>query len=184
MRFNVGDRLKNINCDYKDITFGDIVTVESYCEIKDHYTIKETPYTWYLGSEYWELVEPKVAEEETKMIKTLSELEEENAYKLGDVYKCIYSIDNNSDNPIYKEGGIYPVIIGRNGNLGIKDDLGEISMCRTGSSKFKLVEPKVAENRFDKFTNRELGFMAGRTLGKINNQYMIELLRRMEEGVE
>jgi hypothetical protein len=46
------------------------------------------------------------------------------------------------------------------------------------------VEPKVEENRFDKFTNRELGFMAGRTLGKINNQYMIELLRRMEEGVE
>ena len=78
------------------------------------------------------------------MSKTLSQLEEENAYRLGDVYKCIYSIDNDSDNPIYKEGGIYPVIIGRNGNLGIKDDLGEISMCRTGSSKFKLVEPKVA----------------------------------------
>jgi hypothetical protein len=88
------------------------------------------------------------------MSKTLSQLEEENAYRLGDVYKCIYSIDNDSDNPIYKEGGIYPVIIGRNGNLGIKDDLGEISMCRTGSSKFKLVEPKVATT-FPKVTKKE-----------------------------
>jgi hypothetical protein len=78
------------------------------------------------------------------MSKTLSELDGENAYKLGDVYKCIYSIDNNSDYPIYIEGDIYPVIIGASGNLGINDNMGEFSMCRTGSSKFELVEAKVA----------------------------------------
>jgi hypothetical protein len=61
MRFNAGDRIKNLSGDFMDIKSGDIVTVESYCEVDDIYTLKEADGRWYLCPEEWELVEPKVA---------------------------------------------------------------------------------------------------------------------------
>ena len=60
MRFNVGDRIRNKSSDFMEIKIGDIVTVESYCEVNDNYTIKEDFSRWHLYTEEWELVEPKV----------------------------------------------------------------------------------------------------------------------------
>jgi len=77
MRFNVGDRIKNLCGDFMDIKSGDIVTVKSYCEVNDNYTLKEDDSRWHLYPEEWELVEPKVASTYPKVNYSI-EIELEN----------------------------------------------------------------------------------------------------------
>tara|TARA_R110001606_G_C15385495_1_gene650929 strand:- start:1700 stop:2008 length:309 start_codon:yes stop_codon:yes gene_type:complete len=61
MRFNVGDRIKNISTDYGNIKIGDTAIIESYSHIDDDYKLQGIPSRWLLELAEWELVEPKVA---------------------------------------------------------------------------------------------------------------------------
>lgn len=73
------------------------------------------------------------------MSKTLNELNDEDAYKLGDIYECTLS-----ESSLYNEGDLYAVVEGFSGEIGIQINGNSKNICRRGDVEFKLVEPKVA----------------------------------------
>lgn len=90
------------------------------------------------------------------MSKTLSELNDEDAYKLGDIYECTLS-----DSSLYNEGDLYAVVEGFSGDIGIQINGNSKNICRVGDVEFKLVEPKVATTKLDnpKVTREEFFYL-------------------------
>ena len=81
------------------------------------------------------------------MSKTLSELNDEDAYKLGDIYECTFS-----ESSLYNEGDLYAVVEGFSGEIGIQINGNSKNICRKGDVEFKLVEPKVSDKSSENST--------------------------------